>query len=79
MAQNLTIEDVCREITAVFTLEDAEEETGWRPDLTCQSRVGLQRCDRHHLHNGRHAWVGRVRFNRDLGFYYPTTIVRWKR
>lgn len=76
MAQNLTIEDVCREIRAVFTLEDA---AGWQADLTCQSRVGLQRCDRHHLHNGRHAWVGRVRFFRDLGFYYPTKIVRWKR
>lgn len=76
MAQNLSIEDVCREITAVFTLEDADPT---HPDLSCQKRVGLSRCDRHHLHNGRCAWVGVVRFDPDRGFWYPTKIVRWQK
>ena len=74
MAQNLSIEDVCREIEAVFQMEEAQGGM----DLTCQSRRGLTRCNRHHLHNGRHAagTLWRKRFTG--GYYFPTKVVRWR-
>ena len=70
----LTIDDIVREIETVFGMEEAQ---GPAVDLTCQSRVGLTRCHRHHLHNGPHA-AGEI-WRRDpaQGFYLPTKIVTW--
>lgn len=76
MAQNLSIDDICREIEAVFAMEEAQ---GHDTDLTCQSHIGLTRCHRHHLHHGRHASAERWQRNPERGgFYFPTKTVMWK-
>lgn len=73
----LTIEDICREIEAVFAMEEAQVP-GPGPDLTCQSRMGLTRCNRHHLHHGKHASGDIWRRDPARGFYFPTKVVTWK-
>jgi len=75
MAQNITLEDILREIEVVFRMEEVQ---GHEVDLTCQSRMGLTRCNRHHLHHGKHAagTLWRKRFTG--GYYFPTKVVRWR-
>ena len=78
----LTIEDVEREMRAVFDLDEAVfTATGEYVDTTCKGHVGLQRCNRHKDHHGKCAWVGHVRLmDRGQGmFWYPTRIATWKK
>jgi hypothetical protein len=65
MAQNLTIEDVVREVDAVFA-------NGGR---FCEAHKGMTYCDRFEGHHGKHATADQLRLAGDR--LYPTRLTRW--
>lgn len=73
--QNLSPEDLAREVRALFALRDAGDTSA---DF-CENTRGLLACCRHKGHNGRHA-VGRdfvVQSVRGVRAWYATRVVRW--
>ena len=75
MAQNLTPDDLYREVRQIFKLRAAGDTSA---DF-CDKTRGLRACCRHKGHNGKHA-VGRGHVTREvLGkmAWYSTRVVRW--
>lgn len=73
MAQNITVDDVAREVRAVYALGDAEGSI-----LFCFAGRGDATCDRHYLHHGKHAHLTGAAFDRSRGFWFFTRLVTWK-
>lgn len=73
--QNLTPEDLHREVRQVFKLNAAGDADA----VFCDATRGLLACCRHKNHNGRHA-VGRghvVKVVQGVRAWYATRVVRW--
>ncbi|WP_284762823.1 hypothetical protein [Arthrobacter sp. efr-133-R2A-63] len=75
MAQNLSIEDVEREVRTVFAQYDQDRDAGYG---FCQARNGVAVCDRFIGHNGPHAWLSGVIFDRVLNYWRSTRLVTWR-
>lgn len=75
MPQNISPEDLYREVRAVYDLRDA----GDADSSFCEARRGTSICDRHHRHHGKHAQgvaLQMVRFE-GVASMLPTKVVRW--
>jgi hypothetical protein len=72
MAQNLTIEDVAREVQAIYSTYG---EMGGV--MFCEAKRGMTCCDRFAGHNGKHAAITSPAFDNTKGAWYFTRIVRF--
>ena len=73
--QNLSPEDLHREVRQVFKLRAAGDLSA----NFCDETRGLLACCRHKNHNGKHA-VGRGHVAKKVqgtAYWYPTKVVRW--
>jgi hypothetical protein len=73
MAQNLTIDDLKREVRAVYALHDAGDADA----AFCEGHKGMLWCDRHHKHQGKHAAASGGYYAFALGEWHYSGVVRW--
>lgn len=69
----LSVEDVAREVRAVFALRDAGDDADFCNVITADAR-----CDRHHLHHGKHAHLTGFHYSQEKGWWAFSRVVVWK-
>lgn len=70
---SMTPEDLHREVRAVFAMRDA----GDLDSDFCGRRRGMNSCDRHHRHHGKHAQGVGVQQDPKTRRWYATRVVCW--
>lgn len=76
MPQNLSPEDVQREVLATLHMQDLETPY---EDLFCNNRFGGRICSRHKKHHGKHADAINyaVQVRGQVRAWHATKVVRW--
>jgi hypothetical protein len=74
--QNLSPEDLAREVRAIFALHDDAKDAH---AFFCDDKRGMHMCCRHKGHNGKHAVGTAHEILERQGFrsWYATRVVRW--
>lgn len=73
----LTVDDVSREVRAVFAITPENDLVADR-NAFCKVHRGDARCDRHYRHHGRHAHLTGFHFSPEKGWWTFARVVVWK-